>query len=179
MGEVSGFEGLRDSSNSEREARAEQYFERDLQGQRRWYSDKASKLKRRAQVLSLLIIVAGALIAFAGTFGSAPWVLIATGLLGALVTIAKGWERIARYDEAWMAYRVASERLKRERRLYTNGAGAYRGIGDEEEAYLQFVENIETIIAEEQQIYWQSRGSELAVANQSRSGQDVEDNGRA
>ena len=70
----------------------------------------------------------------------------------------EGWQRISRYGETWTAYRTASERMKREQRLYVNGAGAYRNV-DEDEAYLRFVEAIEAIIAEEQQIYWQNRGT--------------------
>src|SRR3712207_7023039 len=53
-----------------------------------------------------------------------------------------------------------SKRMKRERRLYVNGAGEYRGLVDEEEAFLRFVESVEAIIAEEQQIYWSRRGGE-------------------
>jgi len=43
--------------------------------------------------------------------------------------------------------------MKRERRLYSHGAGSYRGL-PEREAYLTFVEAIEGIIAEEQNIFW-------------------------
>src|SRR3712207_7868026 len=53
--------------------------------------------------------------------GQAPWVPVLTALLGASVALAEGWRQIARYDEAWAAYRVAGERMKRERRLYVNG----------------------------------------------------------
>ena len=48
--------------------------------------------------------------------------------------------------------------MKRERRLYVNGAGEYRGLADEEAAFLRFVEAVEAIVAEEQRIYWQKRG---------------------
>jgi hypothetical protein len=41
-----------------------------------------------------------------------------------------------------------------------NGAGEYRGLVDEEEAFLRFVEAVEGVIAEEQQIYWSRRGGE-------------------
>jgi hypothetical protein len=76
-----------------------------------------------------------------------------TAALGALVTLTEGWQRIARYGESWIAYRTASERIKREQRLYVNGAGTYRSV-EEEESYLRFVEAVEAILAEEQQIYW-------------------------
>ena len=104
------------------------------------------------------VIGAGAATSFLQVF-SPPWVTIGTAALGALVVLLEGWQRIARYAETWVGYRTASERMKRERRLYVNGAGNYR-VTDEDEAYLRFVEAVEAIIAEEQQIYWQVRGSE-------------------
>src|SRR3954464_7647265 len=56
----------RDPQASNREARAEQYFEQDLKGQRRWYSERASTYKQRTQVLGLLVIGAGAATSFGG-----------------------------------------------------------------------------------------------------------------
>lgn len=141
-----------------REARAERYFERDLAGQRRWYGERASRVKARAQALGMAIVAAGAATTFFQVFGGAPWVSVLTALLGAVVALAEGWRQIARYDEVWAAYRLASERMKRERRLYVNGAGEYRSLADEEEAYLRFVEAIEAAVAEEQRLYWAGHG---------------------
>src|SRR3954447_2821655 len=149
----------RDPRARAREARAEQYFEQDLKGQRRWYSERASTFKQRTQVLSLLVIGAGAATSFVQVLAAQAWVPAVTAALGAVVVLVEGWQRIARYGETWSAYRTASERMKREQRLYVNGASTYRNV-DEDEAYLRFVEAIEAIIAEEQQIYWQNRGSE-------------------
>jgi len=144
------------SQGSDREARAERYFEQDLKGQREWYGTRASAYKNYAQLLALVVIGAGAMTSFVQVFTPATWVPAVSAGLGALVALAEGWQRIARYSETWISYRTASERLKRERRLYANGAGTYRGL-DEEHAYLQLVENVEAIIAEEQQVYWRSR----------------------
>ena len=55
--------------------------------------------------------------------------------------------------------------MKRERRLYVNGAGEYRGLADEEAAFLRFVEAVEAIVAEEQRIYWKGRGGNGAPAS--------------
>jgi F0F1-type ATP synthase assembly protein I len=147
-----------DPTAKERDALAERYFKNDLADQRRWYSEKAGLFKTRAELLALLTIVLGALITFIQVFAAAPWVPIVSGLIGAIVAIAAGWQRIARYSETWMSYRTASERMKRERRLYTHGAGSYRGL-PEREAYLTFVEATEGIIAEEQNIFWRERGN--------------------
>ena len=111
----------------------------------------------RAQALGVTVVAAGAATTFFQVFGQVPWVPVVTALLGALVAVAEGWRQIARYDEAWAAYRVASERMKREKRLYVNGAGEYRRL--EGEAFLCFVEAIEAIVAEEQRIYWRDRSN--------------------
>jgi hypothetical protein len=136
----------------------ERYFKNDLADQRRWYSERAGLFKTRSELLALLTIVLGSLITFIQVFGAARWVPIVSGSIGAIVAIAAGWQRIARYSETWISYRTASERMKRERRLYTHGAGSYRGL-PEREAYLTFVEAIEGIIAEEQNIFWRDRGN--------------------
>ncbi len=149
---------VEDLTAKERDALAERYFKNDLADQRRWYSEKAGLFKTRSELLALLTIALGALITFIQVFGAAPWVPIVSGSIGAIVAIAAGWQRIARYSETWVSYRTASERMKRERRLYTHGAGSYRGL-PEREAYLTFVEAIEGIIAEEQNIFWRERGN--------------------
>jgi hypothetical protein len=143
-----------------REARAECYLQEDLNDQRGWYSRNASRFKARAQQLSLAVLAAGALTTFVQAFGTLPWVPVVTAFLGGLVVLAEGWQRIARYNEDWAAYRLASERMKREHRLYVNGAGEYRDLADEQEVFLRFIENVEAIIAEEQQIFWRHRGGE-------------------
>jgi hypothetical protein len=148
-----------DPHSQARAARAERYFERDLAGQRGWYSTRATRLKARAQALGVTVVAAGAATTFFQVFGQVPWVPVVTALLGALVAVAEGWRQIARYDETWAAYRVASERMKREKRLYVNGAGEYRRPADEDEAFLWFVEAVEAILAEEQQIYWRDRSN--------------------
>jgi hypothetical protein len=147
-----------DPTAKERDALAERYFKNDLADQRRWYSERAGLFKTRSELLALLTIVLGSSVTFIQVFGDAHWVRIVSGSIGAVVAIAAGWQRIARYSETWISYRTASERMKRERRLYTHGAGSYRGL-PEREAYLTFVEAIEAIIAEEQNIFWRDRGN--------------------
>jgi hypothetical protein len=154
-----------DRQSSDREARAERYFEQDLKGQREWYGKRALAYKNYTQILSLIVIAAGAATSFLQVFTPRLWVPAVTAGLGALVALAEGWQRIARYGETWIAYRTASERMKRERRLYLNGAGAYRGL-DDDTAYLQLVESVEAILAEEQQVYWRNRGGQDGAARQ-------------
>jgi hypothetical protein len=141
-----------------RAEKAEKYFEHDLQGQRSWYSANASRAKGRLQAVSMAVLISGAATSFLQVLRGAPWLPYLTAAIGAFVTIAEGWRQVARYDESWAAYRVASERMKRESRLYTNGASEYSGLS-EDKAFITFVERIEAIIAEEQRIFWSKRES--------------------
>jgi hypothetical protein len=150
----------RDPVAAARDARAAYYFDRELNGQREWYSQKANLFKKRSQTLTMFIISAGAATAFFQVLGPHLLISVLTALMGALISIAEGWQRVARYDESWRAYRLASERMKYERRLYIHGAGEYQGFTDEDAAFLRFFERIEAIISEEQQIYWQGREAE-------------------
>jgi Protein of unknown function (DUF4231) len=108
--------------SGDRTARADRYFKDDLQNQREWYGKRASAQKKWAQLLSFAVIVAGAATSFFQVFSPEPWLPPLTAGLGALVALSEGWQRIARYGETWVAYRTASERMKREKRLYVNDA---------------------------------------------------------
>ena len=144
----------------QRDARAKQFFESDLGGQQAWYDSKATWNKRFFRWLSTIVLAAGASTAmvqvFVGTDPEGPVHLttVLTVALGATVVIAKGLESLCSPEDAWKTYRQASEKMKRERRLYTNQAGVYAGITDEENAFRTFVERIESVLGEEQNIYW-------------------------
>nr|MBA3555440.1 DUF4231 domain-containing protein [Gemmatimonadales bacterium] len=71
-------------------------------------------------------------------------------------------DALLRPSETWQAYRKAAESMKREYRLYLNNADAYAVAEDEASAYRLLVERVETIIAEEQQLFWQSQTKEGA-----------------
>src|SRR5881398_2886819 len=68
----------RDPRAKAREARAQQYFEQDLKGQRSWYSERGSTYKQRTQLLALLVIGAGAVTSFMQVFSPRPWVPMIT-----------------------------------------------------------------------------------------------------
>jgi hypothetical protein len=90
---------------------------------------------------------------------------LVTAALGATVFLAEGLGRIGRYNETWIGYRRASESMKREYRLYINNAGDYTEAEDENEAYRWFVEQVERVIAEEQNQFFQIRGRAQSKGN--------------
>jgi hypothetical protein len=59
---------------SNREGLADRYFEQDLKGQREWYGRQASASRNWMQLLSLVVIGAGAATSFVQVFMPANWV---------------------------------------------------------------------------------------------------------
>lgn len=118
--------------------------------------------------LGLIIILAGAAISVIQLWAplsnadTVPLTAAITAVLGAIVILAKGIERIWNFDDNWGTYRQAAEGLKRERRLYVTAAGPYSWIRDEDKAYRLFIERVEEVIAIEQQSYWQRSREEEA-----------------
>ncbi len=144
---------------------ANEYFEKEhnLDKQRSWYSKKATKNKKYCQWLGLAVIIAGASTSFVQVWSGGPttvsvnWVAIVTAMLGAIVVIAKGIERIWDFDGTWLGYRKASEMMKREKRLFVNGAMDYAKYPNNRKAFLLFIERVESIIAEEKDEFWKKK----------------------
>jgi tetratricopeptide (TPR) repeat protein len=149
----------------DRALRAKNFLEADynLSNQEVWYDRKASSNRRWATRLGFLTVLAGAATAVVQLWtpsppdmppGSLHWTTILTALLGAAVVLTKGMERIWKFDDNWLAYRMAAEGIKRQTRLYINNAGPY--VCGEEPAYRRYVENIENVIASEQNSFKQN-----------------------
>lgn len=133
---------------------ANEYWSNDLNGQQEWFSKKSSLAKKKYRMIGALIIVLSAIISFIQLFSPGPsLVSIVTTLLGLLVIVLKNIEGIYMLDETWISYRSVSENMKREKRLYINLAGDYKGINDEKSAYTKFVENTENIIQKEHETW--------------------------
>ncbi|MFG0317835.1 MAG: DUF4231 domain-containing protein [Planctomycetota bacterium JB042] len=154
---------------SDRARCAEELFERDdlFGGQERWYDERAVRNKRWTQRLGVTIVLAGAATAVVQLWAPPPpgepdlpvhWSAAVTALLGALVVLAKGVERIWDLDGTWKTYRLASEAMKRERRLYLTAAGPYRDL-DDAEAYRALVERLERVMDDEGSAYWSARSA--------------------
>ncbi|MGR8979117.1 MAG: DUF4231 domain-containing protein [Gammaproteobacteria bacterium] len=146
-----------------RREKANYYFNAVLSGQQCWYSEKAGQQKSRYLFLAIAVIILGALISVLQVFAGDVWVPGATALLGAAVAVLRSVDTLLRPNETWQAYRKASEGMKREYRLYLNNTEAYAQSEDEEAAYRLFVERVETVIAEEQKLFWQFHAARQAA----------------
>jgi hypothetical protein len=145
-----------------RKERAGYYFEIVLNGQSKWYSDKARQQKSQHLLFAIVVIVLGVLISVMQVFAHLPWVSGATALLGVGVTLLRAIDILLRPGETWQAYRKVSENMKQEYRLYLNNADVFAEASDEETAYRLLIERTETIIAEEQQLFWQFHAKSAA-----------------
>jgi hypothetical protein len=138
-----------------RQEKADYYFKVVLKNQREWYSEKSGKQKERHLFLAISVIVLGALISCLQAFEAADWVRYLTAMLGATVAVFRSLDTLLRPGETWQGYRKASENMKREYRLYINNADVYADASSEEAAYQLLVQRVESVLAEEQQIFWQ------------------------
>jgi len=135
----------------------------EFDDQRKWYSAKATDFKEKSQRLDLLVILCGALVAAIPILkpgGDPHWTEIAVSFLGAAVVVGQGAQRVFRYGEIWPEYRLASERMKREWRLFINARGQYSA--DEEVAKSLYTEALENIMAEEQKIFFNSQNKQVS-----------------
>ena len=161
-----------DNPKQRRQQLADDYLKQDLSGQRDWYDRRAAQHKKYANRLGLTVIACGALTTFMAALKSIGWPTLDTlsdvcvALLGVSVALVQGTLRIWRFDETWIEYRLASERILRERRLFINAVGPYAAIENEGASLRHFIEAVEQIIAEEQKIYfkqdWTEEPSESA-----------------
>jgi len=135
--------------------RADYYFKTVLENQRDWYTAKAGTQKRWHLFFAISVIVLGALISCLQAIEAAAWVRYLTAALGASVSVFRAVDTLLHPGETWQGYRKASENMKREYRLYINNADVYADVSDEEAAYRLLVERVETVLAEEQQLFWQ------------------------
>lgn len=138
-----------------RNEKADYYFQTILNHQKDWYSEKAGIQKKRHLIFAISVIVLGALISLLQVMDAAEWIKYLTAALGAAVSVIRALDSLLHPGETWQAYRKASENMKRELRLYINNADNYKEATDESSAYRMFVERIELVLAEEQQLYWQ------------------------
>jgi len=165
---------LADERYPDRKRRADHYFDVHLGKQRDWYSANAGKNKRWTSQLAFVVLASGAATTVIQLFDGHAWLPVATAVLGAVVVLAQGLESIGKYQETWLSYRKASEGMKREYRLFINNAGDYADASDDDEAYRWFVEAVEKVLAEEQNQFWESRGSKHLTQGGERAG-EVED----
>jgi len=151
---------MSDNTLNEPRAARQNYADQleEFNSQSSWYNSRATAFKNRAQRLDILIIIAGALVSALPAIGSnlgataETTVDIALVALGVTIVVSQGLQRVFRYSEIWPEYRLASERMKREWRLFINSAPPYNN--SEDKARGDYVSRLDAIMADEQKIFF-------------------------
>ncbi|NJK83661.1 MAG: DUF4231 domain-containing protein [Saprospiraceae bacterium] len=77
---------------------------------------------------------------------------ILVGVAGVIIALLEGLTSLHKHQENWVQYRTYAETLKQEKLLYLTKAGKYF---DAEDPFHQFVNNIESILSKENQVWSQ------------------------
>ena len=84
------------------------YIKNRLDDQITWYDKKAQQAQRTYKRMQLTeLIVATAIPLLANYTASCPAIAFVVGLLGGIITVIEGTERLGRYHENWVEYRSA------------------------------------------------------------------------
>lgn len=131
-------------SSAGRKSGDRDYIERRVIPRLRWYDERAVRAKRQ-HLMAECIAVGGSLaLPFMLHLDDVPHLLLA--VVASLVSVAVAVERIGRFGERWVMYRLAAETLAGELELYRSQAGPY-DIGDGAAKLL--VERVEAVLVRE------------------------------
>lgn len=123
----------------------EEYIEKRLQPQIEYYSGKSARLKKEFYWLSILALVANAVIpVLALSIDSEGISKYFVAILSSISTILSGILLIKKTKDNWVSYRLTCEALKREKILFETKSGKYK-----DASFNDFVVACEKIIADE------------------------------
>ena len=110
-----------------------------------WYDKKSARYKELhiASQTTLIILSAATPVLILFQELDLRWLAIITSTtISAIVALGAKFK----IHETWIGYREAAEAMRREYSLYSCHAGAYRGVDDRDQ---RFIERIEEIVASE------------------------------
>ena len=131
----------------------ELYLKSRWTGMVMWWHSRSVSARWKYMLLRAVVVVGGVLIPVLATFAMLPsWhetATIVTAIVGAIVAAAAAWEGVANYGEVWREKRRAAELLKVEGSQFLQLSGKYQSDGDLKVAFPRFVNEVETMIANE------------------------------
>lgn len=111
-----------------------------------WHSITSRKNKKNFHACELITLISGALVYFINTLQiqDVYTVKIVSAIVGALVVIFTGAQKLYKFQEKWINYRNIAEELKREKQFFVADVGEYDQ--PEEEKLKAFTINTENIL---------------------------------
>lgn len=132
---------------------AEEYIETRVKDQLGYYRRAANRAKRWHIITQTMIVFLGLLVPVLAILpgiqlgeNGQDYKTVVITLVSLVLAITTGIANFLKFGDHWLAYRTTEELLKRELYLFTTGSGPYR---DNEIAYSDFVENVESLISTE------------------------------
>ncbi len=134
----------------------DEYIEQRLDDQIKWYSDKSSVCQKKHKSWQVIKIIAALLITTLslwatntdtkiGTVIVSTFMTYVIGILGAFIVFIESFVKIFDYKKLWIEYRMASEKLKREKLLFQTKSDPYN-ISD---SFILLVKRCESIMQSE------------------------------
>ena len=116
-----------------------------LEDQIGWYDQKSRSNMRWYKRLKISEIAAAAIIPMLAA-SQIHQAVIATGILGIIVTVFEGMLQLNQFHENWIRYRSTCESLKHEKYMYLASAGPFSN-ADKPRALL--AERVESLVSQE------------------------------
>ncbi|MCD4747010.1 MAG: DUF4231 domain-containing protein [Bacteroidales bacterium] len=122
----------------------EEYIEKRLENQRKYFSKKSTLNKKYYHFCKIAEIVISVSIPFlAGYVKESGDLKYIIGAMGVIIAILAGLEVLLKFHDKWIVYRNASESLKQEKFMFLSKAGSYKN----DQSLSNFSERTEMIIA--------------------------------
>jgi hypothetical protein len=141
----------------------QEYFDQRLEDQMAFFSKKSTDNKTKYFRFKVIVIILSASLPFVVKYSTIPGFPEIIGLIGVIISILSGLDALFNYHEHWVNYRKVQEVLKREKFLYLTKSGPYQ----EETTFQQFVANVETIIASENNEWFSLNKNQPSQSNTS------------
>ena len=124
----------------------DEYIKQRLDDQIKWYSGKSGVNQKKYKIWQVVRVVVALLIPVLTLFvEKIPLLTYVIGTLGAIIVFIESFIKIFNYKDIWIAYRLTSEQLKREKILYLTKCEPY----DASEAFEMLVQRCEAIMQSE------------------------------
>lgn len=124
-----------------------EYIEKRLDPEIKWYSQKSSINQKRYKVTQIIEIILATFIPLLSAYSDIKFVPFTVGLFGAIIAITESISKLYKFHEIWIQYRTTAEMLKHEKYLFLTCSYPYQR--DEESIGNIFIKNIEEIISSE------------------------------
>ncbi len=126
----------------------QEYIEKRLDEEQRWYSTKSKHAKKMYNIFQVVEIVIAALIPLlSGYTTNNSCIALIVGILGAIIAVIESISKLFKWHENWIQYRTTSELLKYHKHLYLTHSYPYNNSPEDIDNLL--VKNIEDIISSE------------------------------